>query len=426
MLNSLRLRLTHYLSRIIVGDMLVFFVIATGSQIIFAFYAIRSVLYIPLIEALGVNHAEFGALMSLTGLGVLFSGLLAFVQKLLSVRFLLTAGLTVNGVGAVLISVTHDITVLYIIFALMGFVGMGVYWPSVLSAVRCLTAPQCQGQGFSLLELMRRITELVMNGLCVALFVLIGNLYGIRTIAFILGVVMLISAAMHWRLLRFTHHSIASNKSRKESIQLMLQAAKMKEVWLVGFMALGVYVCYVGMQYFLPFINQVYDVSVVNGALFALVNVSVIGIIAATFSGFLADNVFRSPTRFLVFILIITLSLLGLLLIVPHHASWFLVVITVAIVFTFAVYLARSIYFAPIGEFNISPDLTGCAMAIAAFIGYSPMFFAYSIFGSVIDNFEHNTAYNLIFTIMFGFALLSTLCGVLLLVLKRKNARTFL
>jgi len=40
-----------------------FLVTAIGSQTIFSFYAIRSVLYNPLIETLGVTNTQFGILM---------------------------------------------------------------------------------------------------------------------------------------------------------------------------------------------------------------------------------------------------------------------------------------------------------------------------------------------------------------------------
>ena len=56
-----------------------FLVVAVGSQTIFSFFAIRSVLYNPLIETLGVTNTEFGILMSLTGLGVLFAAVLGLM-----------------------------------------------------------------------------------------------------------------------------------------------------------------------------------------------------------------------------------------------------------------------------------------------------------------------------------------------------------
>ena len=61
-----------------------FLVTAIGSQTIFSFFAIRSVLYNPLIETLGVTNTQFGILMSLTGVGTVFAAVLGFLQNRLS------------------------------------------------------------------------------------------------------------------------------------------------------------------------------------------------------------------------------------------------------------------------------------------------------------------------------------------------------
>lgn len=88
-------------------------------------------------------------------------------------------------------------------------------------------------------------------------------------------------------------------------------------------------------------------------------------------------------------------------------------------------YLIRGVYYAPIGEMGVPKEISAAAMAVAGCIGYSPSFWAYPLFGFLIDHFPAEKAYSLIFIIMIIFSVtgivLTTLIGRKIIA-KRQNA----
>lgn len=57
--------------------MMRFLLVILNSQLIYAFTAIRSVLYDPFLEALGVTNTQFGVLMGFIGFITVFGGRVA-------------------------------------------------------------------------------------------------------------------------------------------------------------------------------------------------------------------------------------------------------------------------------------------------------------------------------------------------------------
>ena len=383
-----------------------FFIIALGSQTIFSFYAIRSVLYNPLIEAMGVSNTQFGLLMSLTGVGTLFAAVLGFFQNRFARRDLLTLGLAVNAIGVLIISTNPGYNVLLVVYFIMGFMGMGVYWPTVLNSVRYSTSDEKQGTAFGFLELIRRITELLQNALAIAVFTYLGGgVLGIKTAMIITAVMIMALAILNYYCIPYEEPLSGSKEEKNKQAWSNLKVAlKLPEVYLVGMTAAGIYTAYVGLQYFLPFLNNVFAMPIVYGAIFGLVNTSFTGIIASPISGMLADNVFKSPIKYLCILMLVLSMGLVVLLNVPRTEAMLLPTMVLLIVLALIMYMGRGVYYAPIGELGLKREVSGGAMAIASFLGYSPMFFAYLIYGYQIDNFEQVQAFNRIFTIMLSCA----------------------
>lgn len=48
-------------------------------------------------------------------------------------------------------------------------------------------------------------------------------------------------------------------------------------------------------------------------------------------------------------------------------------------------YGIRAVYFVPIGEYGTDPRHSATVMSVASFLGYLPSFFAYPLFGAIID-----------------------------------------
>lgn len=84
-------------------------------------------------------------------------------------------------------------------------------------------------------------------------------------------------------------------------------------------------------------------------------------------------------------------------------------VVVLCCLVTFICVALRAVYYAPIGEYGVDSEISATAMSIASFIGYCPSFFAYMLFGAIIDNFDTQKAYNLIFGMLAVFSILGIL-----------------
>ena len=401
-----------------------FLIIALGSQTIFSFIAIRSVLYNPFLEALNVTNTEFGVLMSMTGIGVLVAWALGYVQNRYPRKNILTGGLLLNAACILAVTTSPSYPVLLVIFGIMGFQVMGLYFPTVLNSIASLASAKKQGTAFGTLELIRRILELLQNALAVAIFTMLGGgLLGIKTSMFV-SAAMIIAVALltHFYLPEEPVLDCDEKDKSKEALKNLKIALKMPEPYLVGLTASGIYAAYVGLQYFLPFLNDVFALPVVAGAVFGLINTSFTGMIASPVSGLLADNVFKSPTRYLNILLTVLVLGLFVILALPRGEGMLWPTMCVLIGLAFLMYLGRGVYYAPIGEMGLPKEIQGGAMSIAAFLGYSPMFFAYALYGYQIDNYESIEAYNRIFMIMIGCSSVGMISS-LILWKRRKNRK---
>ena len=399
-----------------------FLVTAIGSQTIFSFFAIRSVLYNPLIETLGVTNTQFGILMSLTGLGTVFAAVLGFLQNRFDPRTLLIFGLLVNGIGVLIISTTPSYPVLLVIFAVMGFQGMGIFWPAVLNTVRRIAKDSDQGKAFGFLEFVRRSTEFLQAMIAIGIFAVLGGTLGMRAAIITSGIMIIALCILNFLVLpREDHSSQTSQERNKLALAGMITVLRMPEVWLIGLTAAGIYAIYVGLQFFLPFLNNVFVVSVFAGAIFGLVNTSIMGMIASPISGVLADNVVKSPMRYLTIINGLLVVGLAVLLLLPRTPVMLTVTLGLLLVLAFLIYLGRGVYYAPIGEIGMPKEISGGAMAVASFVGYSPMFFAYAIYGYQIDNYSPEQGFNRVFSIMVMCGVVSFLASFSLNLLRRRR-----
>lgn len=76
-------------------------------------------------------------------------------------------------------------------------------------------------------------------------------------------------------------------------------------------------------------------------------------------------------------------------------------------------YFIRGIYYAPIGEAKIPNAYSATAMSIASFIGYSPNFLAFTLFGYLLDRFSGAKAYHYIFIILLVLSILGIVTNII-------------
>lgn len=390
-----------------------FLLIVSNSQLVYAFIAIRSVLYDPFLEVLGVNNTQFGVLMGFIGLITTFGNIaLGWVQDRFSTRKVLAVNSFVYGVLAMLIAIlpSSPFWLLTVIFIGFGFTGDALYWASVLKSVRNLAPETKQATAFGFMEFIRGGWEFLTNALAVAIYTWLGyTLFGMKVAMGVNAGLTILSALTIWffvpeeNLLR----TEVSREKTKLAFKGFIQVLKMPAVWMTGLAASCVYATFAAVNtYFVPYLKNVYLLPIAWVSIFGLINGSVTRLTAGPIAGLISDSAFKSSAHLMKLCYGVLTVLLAIALFLPKQASVFILAAIVLILVSITCFLIRGVYYSPIGEMGVPKEMGAAAMSVASFIGYSPSFWAYPVYGSVIDHFPAEKAYSIIFIILIGLALL--------------------
>lgn len=410
------------------------FLVITFSTSIYWFSGIKSILYEPFREALGVTNAQLGFLLGLVGFVQIFGFLiLGWLQDLVPIKRLIAVDMIGYGLFALILGLVPNLPFWFLVvaFAAFGFFGDAIYWPTVQKATRGAALDQTQAAAFSTQEGIRAAVGIVINSLTLGLFILGGSgVFGVRIPMVVYPIFMICYSLV---VLRFIPKDYLMDKRTKTvkkdpkvAVALLKEAAKMPIVWTTGFGAAGGYMVFVAANtYFLPMIQNTFELSSGVMGLFGIVNAGVMAIIAAPLSGALASWKFSSSAQWMSIVYVIIAGLSILMIMVPRSRSFTIPVIIVALLISLCCYAIRAVYYAPIGEYGVPREISATAMSLASTIGYSPSFFGYMVFGAILDNYSSEEAYNRIFIIMAAFAIFAMAAnGIGMRVIRRNGGRS--
>jgi len=387
-----------------------FFLIVANSQLIYAFIAMRSVLYDPFLEVLRVNNTQFGVLMGFIGFIATFGGAaVGWLQD----RFTIKRVLAVNtfmyaGLGLIMTFFNVPYSIKCIFFISFGFNADAMYWATVLKSVRTTAREDRQGTAFGFMEFFRGIWELVTNGLSVAIYTALGStLLGMRAAMTANCAIMLLSGISILVFIPADKELAGKSggEKTKDAFKGLVAQVKNPIVWLTGFAASCVYAIYVGVNtYFVPYLKNVYLLPVALVGVFGLVNTSVIRFLSGPVAGIVSDKKFKSSAHLMNMCYAVLAALLAVMLVLPKAEALIIPAMAGLLFIALFVYLVRGVYFAPIGEMGVPKEQSAAAMAVGSFIGYSPSFWAYPLYGLLIDTFGAEQAYRYIFMLLIVFA----------------------
>lgn len=260
------------------------------------------------------------------------------------------------------------------------------------------------------MEFIRGGWEFLTNALAVAIYTWLGyTLFGMKVAMGVNAGLTILSALTIWFFVpeeNLLKTEVSSEKT-KLAFKGFLQVLKMPAVWMTGLAASCVYATFAAVNtYFVPYLKNVYLLPIAWVSIFGLVNGSVTRLTAGPIAGLISDSAFKSSAHLMKLCYGILTVLLAIALFLPKQASVFIPAAIVLILVSITCFLIRGVYYSPIGEMGVPKEMGAAAMSVASFIGYSPSFWAYPVYGSVIDHFQAEKAYNIIFIILIGLAIL--------------------
>lgn len=383
---------------------IIFMVLTMATGVVYKLPYIQDVFYVPIQQSLNLTHTQIGNILSIAGFFSVFGflGSIYFIDRI-SKKILIPCGLIGVGITGIYLSTFPGYYALILIWISFALFGDMFYWPVLVKSVKALGNKSEQGRIFGFFEAGRGLFDTIIVFVALYLFSTLGSLKYVILFYSITAITMGIVAFI-------VLEKDESIKVKKESnLSVNLEVLKSKEVWLVAGNIFCAYAIYCGLTYTMPFLQNTYNISVVIIGVYGMINQYGIKMLAGPVGGYLADKKFKSPSKYFRFSFTAIIIIMILMINLSQKGSSINIGFIFVIIFATLANSMKALLFAPMQEVGIDEKISGAAISLASFIGYSPLVFCYSLYGSILDRFEGVLGYRILFSIIIVFALIGLL-----------------
>ena len=389
-----------------------------GGGTIFKLSSMKDVFYVPMQADWGLTNTQIGfgftvyAAVQTIGL---FSSL--YIADRFSKKILLPAGLIGVGLCGAYLTTLPPFSGYLIAFGAMAFFGEVVYWPVLLKAVRLLGNRDEQGRMFGFLEAGRGVVDVLIASGALFVFVQFGEgKAGMQAGLVYYTLITIIVGIITYFIVDADDRTIPQDDEdvNKQIFKGIKNVVKSPNLWLASFCIFFVYSAYCGLTYFIPFLKDIYVLPVALVGAYGIINQYGLKMVGGPVGGYLADKISHSPVIYLKWTFLISAVAMLLFIQLPHDSMNVYLGMTATLGFGAIIFSQRAIFFAPMDEIGTPREFAGSAMAFGCIIGYMPSMFAYTLYGSLLDNFSGIQGYNYVFSVMVAFSLLGFICATLL------------
>lgn len=398
--------------------------ILAGEAVFILPFVLARVFRATVLDVFQVTNTQLGYCFSIYGLvalvSYLFGGPLADKfqpRKLMGISLILTA------IGGFVYANNPSYTTLKILYGYWGFTTICLFWAGMIKATRIWGGTDSQGKAFGFLDGGRGLVGALFGllGVLIFAFLMPDNDVDLNTIeqreafkAVILitsGIVILIGLLVYFFLKLDTKATI-EKETIKEHITLknIKEVLQLKAVWLLMIIILCAYVGYKITDIFSLYAKDVMKYSEIEAAqtgTFLLFIRPVVGVLI----GVLADRSKASLYLVIGFLLSIIGASIFASGVLPENTTLFF--FTSIVITAIGVYAVRVLYFAVMQEGKIPLTLTGTAVGLISFIGYTPDIFAGPMIGYFLDGWNGEQGHNYVFIALGIFSTIGFLASIL-------------
>ena len=403
--------------------------ILAGEAVFILPFVLARVFRATVLDVFAISNTEIGYCFSIYGLVALGSYLVGGpLADTYPPRKLMGIALVATAAGGLVYANNPSLFTLTILYGFWGFTTIFLFWAPMIKATRVWGGASNQGKAFGFLDGGRGLVGALFGLLGVYVFSFFVPSEAVELNSFqqkdAFTIVVYISSALVALIgvlvFFFLKSNVSEQKILKEKITLqnVKSVLRLPAVWLLMVIILCAYVGYKITDIFSLYAREVLLYSEVDSAktgTFLLFIRPVVGVVI----GFLADKARPSLYLCVGFLL----SIIGAVLFASGVLGpgtdllFFLTIIITAI----GVYSARALYFAVMQEGNIPLALTGTAVGVISFIGYTPDIFAGPMMGYFLDGFDGAVGHHYVFWLLAGFSGLGLLASLLFYRLGKTN-----
>ncbi|MCK0131000.1 MFS transporter [Flavobacteriaceae bacterium F08102] len=367
--------------------------ILAGETVFILPFVLARIFRPTFLSVFELTNTEIGYCFSIYGIiafiSYVFGGVIADRFK---PRKLMAIALWFTGIGGFYLATIPSYPMLKILYGYWGFTTIFLFWAPMIKATRIWGGHKDQGKAYGLLDGGRGLVAALFGVLGVFVFSLFlpegavtdANLRKESFIYVLLitsTLVCLIGLLVYFNLkIPDTETSVKEQKTY--SFHALKNVIKLPSVWLLMVIILCAYLGYKVTDIFSQFANEVMKYGEVDAAKTGTFLLFIRPIVGVSI-GFLADRSKASIYLIGGFALsIIAAAFFASGWLVPGKDLLFLSTIFIAAI---GIYAARVLYFAVMQEGAIPLHLTGTAVGVISFIGYTPDIFAGPLIGYLLD-----------------------------------------
>jgi sugar phosphate permease len=382
------------------------------------------------LDLFQIDNLELGYCFSLYGFVALISYLAGgVIADKFAPGKIMGVALVMTGLGGFYLSTFPSLLMLKCLYAYWGCTTILLFWAAMIKATRIWGGQDRQGKAFGFLDGGRGLVAAVFGslGLWVLAIYVIGDfdelsrgdrMGAFQKVIFSFSTIVCAVGVLIFFLLKDNSKNSVIASRPIISLSEVKSLMKYKTLWLMMVIILTGYCGYKVTDVFSLYASEVMLYSEIDAAGVGTLLLYIRPIIGVVI-GFLADISKSSKWLTIGFGLMLIGSLLiSIGIIHPDTIAlfWFSILVT-----SLGVYGIRSLYFAILEEGSIPQALTGTAVGLISFIGYTPDIFMGPLIGVLLDNYPNPLNFQYVFGVTALFSMIGFIACLLFIKWNRKG-----
>ena len=379
------------------------------------------------LEVFDFSNTQLGYVFAVYGVTAMLSYFPGgTIADRFSARTLLSASLFATGLGGLYMATLPGIVQVGVIYGFWGFTTIFLFWGALIRATREWGGKTSQGTAFGILEAGRGIVAAVFATLAVAALATFmpddaalatdaDRRAGMRAVFLTYSAAAFAAGALAWFAIPSPGECCLF---RRNPFPNMLVVMRRPIVWAQAAVIICAYCCFKATDFYSQYAVIALGMDEVEGARLASYG-AYFRPVAALAAGLIADR-FNATRAIGVTFGVLAIVYFALSLAVPE-ATHIAIIYANIIVSLFAVFSLRGIYFALLQETRTPRKITGAAVGLISFIGFTPDIFFAWIAGAILDADPGVTGFLNLFRLLAAIAIGGVLLVVGLLALKHRQ-----
>jgi MFS family permease len=385
--------------------------IFAGEAIYFLPFVLARIFRPTLLDVFDISNTELGSYFSVYGIVAMVSYIFGgTIADRFPARNLMALSLWLTSAGGFVMTMLPSTNIMYLLYGFWGFSTIFLFWAALIRTTREWGGPLHQGRAFGWLEGGRGSVAALLGSISFLVFVWFapdevenltsGNRESFRVVILVISILTAISGILIWLFIP-VKRTLEKRESFKLSYQRITELIRNPAIWLLSIIIICAYVGYKITDDFSLYAREILGFSEVGAAGIGTLALWLRAVVAICV-GYIGDKINRSKVIQFSFSLTFVTALLTGLGLLTHITS--LIIFNIALT-AVGIYALRSLYFALMEDAKIPLRITGSAVGLVSFIGFTPDIFMGPWMGYMLDKNPGIVGHQNVFITLAGFAL---------------------